>query len=293
MPELLTYVEVIINVGSPSIVANVYSMPQVYGLRHIKSIGDTIVQHGSFSSFRNLEYIEGNFKPLAKITSPYKGLSLYFNDIKYSFKECERTTGVQEFNDTKVPNLEVDCEEVIDLRQAFTRFIGKELVFKNTENCSNFNGLLQYAVINICKGLTFESATDISNLYSSNNILCIDSCLKGLGEKVLLANSTFYDCRLFSIIPDLIIPNCTSINSIFRGAWSILEIGLCNFSSIISATDAFMNMYYLKKISFVEESIPISLNFSKSKVLELESAKSIIKGLKNYAGTDKEFVYSI
>lgn len=293
LPEELTTVEIVINCGASLVTANIYSLSKANRIQHIKSIGSTLVEHGQISTLSGIQYIEGNFKPILKTGNAYANSKLFYNYIRLSFKELGITSTTNALSSSTILGAEIDCEDVDSLQGVCSSVYADEVIFKNTEKCSNFKGVLQNSRIARCKGLTFENATDISNVYGSCRIPNIDGYLNRLGEKVLLATQALYNNPWIQKCPNLIIPLCTDISSFFRGCNALVEVGTCNFSSITKATDAFLNVYYLKKINFVEESIPISLNFSKSTLLELESAKSIIKGLKNYAGTDKEFVYSI
>jgi hypothetical protein len=263
-------------------------------LRNIKSIGNTLIYLGSFFNVPCVQHIEGNFTIQSKLTQAFNGSKMPSVDVKVVCKESEITSITSFFYNSVFRSVEIDCTGITSINQCFANAVIDEVTLEHTESCSNASSLFQNSTINKCSGLTLEGATNISNLYQSSKIFQIDSYLKGLqGDNVLVANNVFNDCKTVYEVEDIIIPNCTSINSFFRNCQSLIAVGTCNFSSITSATDAFYNVKYLKKISFVEESIPIPINFGYSKLLELESAKSIIKGLKNYAGTDKEFTYTI
>ena len=66
-----------------------------------------------------------------------------------------------------------------------------------------------------------------------------------------------------------------------------------DFSSCTGLNQPFRNCAALVNVKVVENTIKISFSINYSKNLSVESAKSIILGLANYAGTDKELTYTV
>lgn len=291
-PQVITMVEMIVNTSAISVVGNVYSMKSVNTLQHIKVVGDTLLLHGPLENITALTvYLEGRIEPKNGLIKPYNSARIKYNDINYCFSNKDVTSGQGFAYRSAIHKIEVDCAGVDTLSSAFARCSAQEIVFKNTESVTSVSGMLQEATAEKVTGLTLPNVTNISNLYQNFAGQC-DNALEGLqGEKILNASSTFYLCGSFIKIPNLIIPNCTNIQSIIQSEM-ITEVGLCDFSSVTNANNAF-NARNLKKISFVEESIPITVNFANCEILDVESAKSIILGLKNYSGTEKEFAYTV
>lgn len=79
--------------------------------------------------------------------------------------------------------------------------------------------------------------------------------------------------------------------SAFRWASEFVTIRELTVSETSTLTDAFLGLSKLQNLTIggvIGKSISIP-----SSVLTLESAKSVIMHLKNYAGTDNEFVYTV
>lgn len=91
--------------------------------------------------------------------------------------------------------------------------------------------------------------------------------------------------------PDFDSGNCTRMVDVFYEATKMHTIPRFNMTSCTNANNAFYKASALRNITF-EGTIPVSISFSYSP-LTVESMKSIITHLKNYAGTDKEFTCKV
>lgn len=83
-------------------------------------------------------------------------------------------------------------------------------------------------------------------------------------------------------------------NQAFMNRTSIERIiGEFDFSSCTNATDMFLQCENLKEFYPKADTIGTSVNFASCSKLVLECAKSILLGLKNYSGTENEFINKV
>ena len=283
-----TVVEFIVNTSSESVKHDTYSTQDITRLEHIKIISRVPIVLEQIPNITKNVYVEGDFKFGGKIV--FTNYRIPYNEIKYSFPENGVTNANMFFRNVFCRRVEVDCENVISTQRIFGESYIREVILKNTENSKDFGWAFYLCRATSINGLDLSNATDISGLFQGFNGEC-NECLNTLNAEKIQAASYAFACNAFRKIPNMIMPNCTNISNMFNSA-SIEEIGTLDISSVTNATDAF-KAYALMKISFVEESIPITVSFANCGILDVESAKSIILGLKNYSGTENEFAYTV
>lgn len=91
--------------------------------------------------------------------------------------------------------------------------------------------------------------------------------------------------------------NVVNVTQVFGGAdgGRLDEITVKITENTTTGLDKmFWYCQYVGNLAFAEGSvIPLTISFQHSYMLTVQSAKNVIYALKNYAGTDKEFVYTI
>lgn len=119
-------------------------------------------------------------------------------------------------------------------------------------------------------------------------------------EKLDTSNGTnfYYFCYNAT---DLVKVSCNFANAVqvygaYRGCTALTTVENLNLSKVSSSanlTNLFNGCSALKDVTVVENSIKANITFANSPLLTLESAKSILLGLFNYAGNYYEFSYTI
>lgn len=178
---------------------------------------------------------------------------------------------------------------------------------------ATITGQLQANTITEIGDLTFPIATDASKLLLGANFESVGDLYfpiaTNLGAfaqnintetigtiyapNVTNAASFITNCKIKKL-GGLVGDNVTTVKSFAYGAGSLEEItNALDFSSVTNSTAAFTMCGSLRHIRFVENSIKISVAFSSSSRLDIDSLKSIILGLADYAGTDSEYAYAL
>ena len=284
-----TVVEFIVNTSSESVKHNAYSILGMARLEHIKIISRVPINLMQIPNSSKVLYVEGNFK-FAFRDYTFQNALIPYNEVKYSFPENGVTSANQYFRNSFIKSVEVDLGGVTSAQRLFDSCKTRKIILNNTEKCNDFSFAFSNVCCQIIKGLDLSNATNINDIFNGFYGMYVDGLNTLNAEKITSAASAFRT-ECFSKIPDLIMPNCTTIYSTFNTTF-IEEIGTLDISGVTSTTDAFRTQA-LTKISFVEESIPMTVNFANCGVLNVDSAKSIVYGLKNYSGTENEFAYTV
>ena len=119
-------------------------------------------------------------------------------------------------------------------------------------------------------------------------------------EKLDTSNGTnfYYFCNSATdlVEVDLDFSKATQMYGAFRGCTALTTVENLNLSKVTGDSN-FSNVFYncsaLKKVSVIANTIKRNISFSYSPLLTLESAKSILLGLYNYAGNYYEFSFTI
>lgn len=102
----------------------------------------------------------------------------------------------------------------------------------------------------------------------------------------------FADARSMPIAPDIDTSNNEFFNGMFRTNNKLVTIPRLNLTKATNVSEMFSGCSQLVNVTF-EGEIPISLVMSVCQKLSTDSAISAITHLKNYKGTDNEFVHTI
>lgn len=105
--------------------------------------------------------------------------------------------------------------------------------------------------------------------------------------------SMFYNATAVKEITGLTTNKAENIGYLCSGCTALETMCELDLSSAENYVSMFYDCKSLKNITFVEGSINVSISFQHSPLLTIESAKSIIKGLVNYAGTDTAYSYTV
>lgn len=134
-------------------------------------------------------------------------------------------------------------------------------------------------------------------MFSSCRIKDLAGILRDRGITIDFSTATgmqqVFQASAITVIPELNIPLATTIAQMCQNCSQLTTIEkiVIGEKTTVGGTTAFTGCSALANITF-EGTIVLSLNFSASP-LTVESMKSIISCLKNYAGTDKEYSYTI
>lgn len=176
-----------------------------------------------------------------------------------------------------------------------------------TEKCFK----LKYPIVasNIIGAFAYNSILDFKQHCLDNNITIDLTQCTSCDEALIYSESTsvpdsfgntpnstvyqrmFYANRKLKALPQMKSNKVTNFNRMCDGCWYLETVEEIDVSSATITTNIFWACDRLKEIRFVGE-IPISISFQHSP-LSIASLKSIITHLKNYAGTDKEYTYTL
>lgn len=146
--------------------------------------------------------------------------------------------------------------------------------------------------------IIFSHGQSATKTFYRSEISNIHKILADRGLKIIIGSnatdiSSMFELCSTSEVPPLETAHCTNFNYMFSsdGRNLMRTIHKINMTNATKATSMFVRQGALKNITF-EGEIPISLSFSYSP-LTVESMKNIITHLKDYSGTESEFVYTV
>lgn len=135
------------------------------------------------------------------------------------------------------------------------------------------------------------SFTNIKDYLDRHNLEIDFSNYVGTAAIVL-----FYGCSKLTVAPLVKLSPTTNFNTAFyncRSMHTIEGLPLGDEGTQTFATSMFGNCTSLENITITSGKIGRSISFSACSKLTFESLKSIITHLKDYAGTDEEFTYTL
>lgn len=147
--------------------------------------------------------------------------------------------------------------------------------------------------IELVENCDFSSGENFRDCFSGQKTTITEIVLNS--DKITSLMQPFYNCQALTKITLGNTSNCTNIAGMCNQCVTLVEIvgEPIDMTNVTVAGSAFNGCRKLVRIRFVENSININVSFSYSPSLDLESAKSILLGLKNFAGTDEEFTKTI
>lgn len=147
--------------------------------------------------------------------------------------------------------------------------------------------------IELVENCDFSSGENFRDCFSGQKTTITEIVLNS--DKITNLMQPFYNCQALTKITLGNTSNCTSIAGMCNQCRNLVEIlgEPIDMTNVTVAGSAFNNCNELVTVSFVNGSIGINVNIGYSSKLSLASAKSVLLGLKNYAGTDKELAYTI
>lgn len=96
--------------------------------------------------------------------------------------------------------------------------------------------------------------------------------------------SMFNGCSSLISVDSLDVSKGTYLGYMFKNCYSLVSLPTLDFSSGTTLSYVFQNCYALEDISFVPNSIKLSISFAQSSLLSDESIQSIIDGLADLTG---------
>lgn len=162
----------------------------------------------------------------------------------------------------------------------------KEKIVLLIDYAKLITGILQYAK---GKGSFSPSTTkDSAFAHESINYVPLLDCANVTSlARLCRSNSNVKTIRLKNT------QNVTTISSAFYYCHSLETLETLDLSSCGTYSSAFSQCYALKNLRIVPNTIKHTINISQAENLTAESAKSVILGLMNYAGTDKELGFYV
>lgn len=183
-------------------------------------------------------------------------------------------------------------EAVYDLMWDSIQQNGLRTAYSNVFNNAAWNDYTfrpKYDIIAVGNAGAMCKGTRFTNL---------SKCLAYKGVKFDTTDCTsvyqmFYASTLLSEVGEINISNATQCGGMFMGCSKLNKIGLLKVSEkSANLASMFQNCHSLVEIRMAGV-IACDLSFQWQKSLSVDSMKSIISCLKNYAGTDKELTYTI
>lgn len=283
-----TMVEMVINSASERVIVWTYAATQKgnRNFYHIKNVGSAPLLLTQMQNADTIRCIEGAYRLDWNNTHRFKTEAWAVDKLNWLPAENESrtiTTAASKFNGCLAKNIEADLYGITDA----SSFIAGcpniyELVLRNTESVTNFNGFANGSKVVRVKGLNLQSATNLENAFRDCAKLRYIEGLDTLGEQVTTLSFAFYQTNI-PWLGDFICPNCTNVNSTFYNS-QIVHIGTVDFSAGTNMSNTFARMDSLQDISFVEGSIKAAMNIGVSGQLSDASIQSIIDGLCDATG---------
>ena len=166
----------------------------------------------------------------------------------------------------------------------FAEFQNDTIPFIDTSKGKNFSGMFQNSKVTHIPLLDTSKGTNFVNMFSNSDISEV--------PPLDLSNATSVS-SMFNMsskkglekLPSFNTKNVTHFSYFIYYAPSLKEVGKLNLSSAVNVEGLFGACDSLEDVSFVENSIKISIKFNSCPLLSAESIQSIIDGLADLTGS--------
>lgn len=249
--------------------------------------GDELVDPACVERYKgNVEMVEAPKLNTKKITN-----------MKGMFDGCSNLLNIPKYNTLNVTNMQLMFKECRSI---------ETIPFLDTSKLINMDGMFYF-----CTQLKSIPSLNTSNAVSMSSMFYSCSSLKDVPNlntsSVTSMKSMFGQCSSLKTIPQLNTTNVTNMSSMFQYCNSLVSVSQLNTSNVVDMEGMFkqctkletiplldtskvnnMNNTFdrcnsLKNISFVPNSINVSIGFRDSFVLTKESILSILNGLNDSA----------
>lgn len=163
------------------------------------------------------------------------------------------------FNQETIPL--IDTSKATNFSNMFSNSKVKRIPLLDTSKGTSFGGMFNGSEISEVPPIDLSSATNVSSMFNM------------AGKKGLTK------------LPSFNTKNVTAFNYFIYYAPYLKEVGKLNLSSAVNVEGLFGTCNSLEDVSFVENSIKISIKFNSCPLLSAESIQSIIDGLADLTGS--------
>ena len=157
---------------------------------------------------------------------------------------------------------------------------------------TSFNALFQSSTIKKLPKMNFEKVENMRYFAQRSSLEIVDYYINS-GRPVDYYQA-FFECKNLKFVYGVDLSNAQMVYEMFKNCSSLETVQEpLDLAKATNISGIFVGCLALKNVGFIEGCIGAYITFGSCKDLTIESAKSILLGLVNRKGTEKEFTESV